>query len=399
MSDNPALDQFIAFFEADVLHLYKNHPDKYILDLDEYGGEIRITEAYYYKHESSGRLKVEYFEKIRFANHRKKDGKPCIGVFVPDLINAPDIERKKWDNLIVHKSLLAEKDERFEKWHERFIQGSWNVPIEPRKQLSYIIKQINACCKTLVSASLYTAVPDNSIIYPISQDTHAYEDAQQRLYGFLVDSLSKKCLLELANLRNKTILEADNMKPPTLLRHVFCEFDKKSKLHILLAEVSKQRSKSSHGVRDAAKESKAFEDFRSILEIAVEAYEKLLELIESEFNISSEHELRRHDMIDFLPKIDGEVHPKSSTCQATRMVGKTIEKVRYGRRKEIEGVQQCEVLYVHFTNGEILAIDTVSNIWDMVDETDMEPDELRVEFGLRWVDAPSNKNEDTENSD
>ena len=104
-------------------------------------------------------------------------------------------------------------------------------------------------------------------------------------------------------------------------------------------------------------------------------------------------------MIDFLPKIDSEVHPQSSTRQATRMAGKTIEKVRYGRRKEIEGVQQCEVLYVHFTNGEILAIDTVSNIGDMVDETDMKPDELRVEFGIKWVDAPSNKNEDTENSD
>ena len=72
MSNNPASEKFICFFEADVLHLYKNHPDKYVLDLDEYGGEIRITEAYYYKHESSGRLKGEYFEKIRFAKSQKK---------------------------------------------------------------------------------------------------------------------------------------------------------------------------------------------------------------------------------------------------------------------------------------------------------------------------------------
>ena len=318
---------------------------------------------------------------------------------MPDLINAPDLERKKWDNLIVHKSLLAENDERFQKWYDRYINGSWNVPIEPRRQLSDIIENINACCKTLVDLPLYTAVPDNSIIYPISPNTHAYEDAHQRLYGFLVDSLSKDCLMKLAKLRSKTIHEAERMKPPTLLRHVFCEFDKDSKLHTLLAEVSKQRSKPSHGVRGAAKESNAFEDFKNDLEIAVDVYEELLELIESEFSVSAEHELRRHGMIDFLPKIDGEVHPKSSTRQATRMVGKTIEKVRYGRRKEIEGVQQCEVLYVHFTNGEILAIDTVSNIGHMVDETDMKPDELRVEFGIKWVDAPSNKNEDTENSD
>lgn len=48
------------------------------------------------------------------------------------------------------------------------------------------------------------------------------------------------------------------MKPPILLRHVFSELDKHSKLHTLLAEISKQRSKPSHGDRDAAKESDAF---------------------------------------------------------------------------------------------------------------------------------------------
>lgn len=48
-------------------------------------------------------------------------------------------------------------------------------------------------------------------------------------------------------------------------------------------------------------------------------------------------------------------------------------------------------LCVHFTDGEILAIDTGSNIGMMVDEIDMKPDELHVEFGFKWVPAPSNK--------
>ena len=396
MPDNPALDKIIGFFEANVLNLYTSHPNKYELDTDFYGGILKTTEAYYYDLESLDRLN-EYILQIRFAYHRKKDGTQCIGVFIPDLVDAPEIEQRKWSPFFVQKSMLSQEDKRFKMWYDRYINGSWNVPMEPRRQLSYIIKKINACCKTLVDESLYKAVPDNSIIYPISQNSHAYEDTHQRLYGFLVDSLSRECLLKLANLRKKTIPNAKNMRLPTLLRHVFNEFDKNSKLHTLLAEVSKQRSKSSHGVRDAAKESNAFEDFRNDLEIAVEVYEDLLELIESEFSVSSEHELRRHDMIDFLPKIDGEVHPKSSTRQATRMAGKTVEKVWYGRRKEIEGVQQCEVLFLQFTNGEILTIDTVSNIGDLLDEVNMKPDELRVEFGLKWVDAPSNKNEDEEN--
>ena len=399
MPNNQELeDRFLVFFEADVLHLYTNHPDKYELDTAYYGGVLKTTEDYYYKLESLDRLN-ECILQIRFAYHRKEDGTECIGVFAPDLDKVSEIELKKWRPFFVQKSLLVEKDERYEKWYDRYINGSWNVPIEPRRQLSYVIKKINACCKTLVELPLYTAVPDNAIIYPISQNTHAYEDAHQTLYGFLVDSLSKKSLLKLAKLRNKTILEADNMKPPTLLRHVFCEFDKDSKLHTLLAEVSKQRSKPTHGVRETAKESNAFEDFKNDLEIAVEVYEELLELIESEFSISSEHELRRHDMIEFLPKIAGDVHQQSSTCQATRMVDKTVEKVSYGMREEIEGVQQSQVLYVHFTNGEILAMDTGSNIADMVDETDMKPDELHVEFGLKWVAAPSNRSDFIKNDD
>ncbi len=225
----------------------------------------------------------------------------------------------KWSPLFVQKSLLAQEDERFNMWHKRYIKGSWNVPIEPRRHLSYIIKKINACCKTLVELPLYTTVPDESIVYPIAQNSHAYEDAHQRLYGFIVDSLSRDCLLNFANLRNQTIPDAKNMRLPTLLRHVFCEFDKSSKLHTLLAEVSKQRSKPSHGVRDAAQESNAFEDFRNDLVIAVEVYEELLSLIESEFDVSSEHELRRHEIMEGLPKIVRDAESHYSICQSKKM--------------------------------------------------------------------------------
>lgn len=347
MSNNPALEKFIGFFEADVLNLYTSHPNKYELDTAYYGGVLKTTDAYYYELESSGRLN-EYILQIRYAYHRKKDGTLCIGVFLPDFAKLPEVEQKKWGPFFVDKPLLAEKDEQFEKWYDRYINGSFNVPIEPRRELNYVIKKINACCKTLVELPLYTAVPDNAIIYPIPQNTHAYENAHQTLYGFLVDSLSRECLLKFASLRNKTIADAKKMRLPKLLRHVFSEFDKQSKLHTLLAEVSKQRAKPSHGVRDEAKESNAFDDFKNDLEIAVEVYEELLALIESEFNVSSEHELRRHEIMEGLPKIDGEVHPKSPTRQATRMIGKTVEKVRFGMRKKLEGVQQTEVLCVHF---------------------------------------------------
>ena len=105
----------------------------------------------------------------------------------------------------------------------------------------------------------------------------------------------------------------------------------------------------------------AFEDFKNDLEIAVEVYKDLLELIESEFSISSEHELRRHEIMAGLPKIVKGAEPHYSICESTKMKGKTFGKVWFGIREEIEDVHQSKVLYIQFTDSDILAIQTGSN--------------------------------------
>ena len=389
MSNNLVLDNIIGFFEADVLSPYENNPHKYELDTDFFEGILETKDAYSCKLESSER--PEEYIRIRFGYHSTTDGTLCIAVFLPDLAKAPEIERRKWRPFIVEKSLLSQEDERFTMWYDRYIQGSFEVPVAPRKQLGHIIEKINACCKTLVDEMLYTKVPDKSIRYPISQNSHAYEDAHRNLYGFLIDSLSKKCLLALANLRNKTIPQAQEMKPPTLLRHVFDEFDKQSKLHTLLSKISEQRGNSSHGGRTAAIEYDAFGNFYRDIERATEAYEELLQLVESEFGVSADHELKRHDAINYLPRIVGGVEPHHSICTATRMVGKTVETVEFGKREDIEGKHQSEVLRMKFTDGEILAMDTGSNALDLEHNAAMKPDEFQVNFALRWVPASSER--------
>ena len=386
------IDSFIGFFNADVLNLYKSHPDKYELDVDFSGGVLKTTDAYFTDADSdelnlAGR-QDEYIH-IRFGYHSLQDGTLCLAVFLPDLVKAPEIEKKKWGPFIVEKSLLSQSDKRFEMWYERYILGSWNVESGPRKRLARIIEKINACCKTLVGAPLYTEVPNSSVCYPVSQNSHAYEDAHSDLYGFVIDSLSKKCLLDFAKLREKTIPEAERMRLPVLLRHVFSELDENSKLHIFLAKVSKQRGKSNHNVRPPAVKSDAFGDFYGDLEVATEAYKELLQLIESEFGISSEHELKRHVRMRYLPKISDEVvEPHYSICKAAKMEGKTVEKVWFGMREDIAEVHQSEVLFLQFTDGEILAMETGSNARDLVDRIVRDPNEFHVDFMLTWVPAP-----------
>lgn len=390
--DNHVLNGIIGFFEADVLSYYENNPHKYELDTDYFKGILKTTDAHYYKLKSCGRLD-EDISQIRFGYHSKKDGTLCVAVYLPDLTKTSQKERRKWFPFTVEKSLLLAEDERFKMWYDRYFKGSFEVENGPRERLACIIEKINACCRTIVCKPLYAAVPDKSVRYPSSQNTHAYEDAHENLYGFLIDSLSKRCLLAFASLRNQIIPEAQNMRSTTLLQHVFKEYDEHSKLHTLLSRVSEQRKKASHGDRPAARESDAFGDFYRDLEDAAEAYEKLLGLIESEFGVSSNHELERHEIMNHLPKVDKNkiIESNYSICEAKRMEGKTTEKVWFGMDEDMEGMHQSEVLYLRFTDGEVLAMEIGSNASDLERNPAMKPDDIAMDFLLTWVPAPSNK--------
>lgn len=390
MLDYSELDGIIGFFEADVLSYYENNPHKYELDTDFFEGELLTTGTYFNELESHG--KADEYVNIRFGYHSKQDGTLCIAVYLPDLMKAPETEREKWFPFRVQKALISPEDKRFEMWHDRYLKGSFDVESGPRRRLARIIEKINACCKTLVSASLYTAIPDQFVRYPISQNSHAYEDAHKNLYGFLIDSLSKQCLLDLASLRNIKISKPQNMKSKTLLGHVFNELGKCSKLHTFLSKVSEQRGNATHNVRPPAKKSDAFMDFYRDLAGAITAYEELLVLIESDFSLLSDYELERHRIMNSLPRIDESkaIEPNYSIYEATRMEGKAVEKVWFGMREDIEGAHQSEVLYVQFTDGEILAMDTGSNALDLKRNAAMKPDDFRVDLRLTWVPAPSN---------
>lgn len=379
----------IGYFEADVLSLYSSNPHKYTIETDYFEGELKTSAEYFEELDTSG--KRDESIRIRFGYHAKSDGGLCLAVFIPDLANAAPLEQKKWSPFIVKNDTLADSDERFTMWFDRNIQGSWGVKNGARKRLTAVIEKINACCKALTGHPLYSKVPNSSVTYPCSQNTYAYEDSHKNLYGFLVDGLSKKCLLALAEKRQKNILEAANMKPPTLLRHVFTEFDKESQLYKVLSLISTERGNSSHGVRSSAKACDAFGLFNRDLEQAVESFELLLKLIEQEFTVSATHELRRQEIMQYLPKIvDGGIESNYSICQATQMVGKTVEKVWFGLREDHELIHQSEALFIQFKNGEQLVIDTGSNVVNIADQAKIKPNEFHVDLNLTWVPAPSN---------
>ena len=91
-----------------------------------------------------------------------------------------------------------------------------------------------------------------------------------------------------------------------------------------------------------------------------------------------------------LPKIERPPDGHYSICEATKMVGKTVAKVEFGFREEIEGVHGSEVLIVHFSDGSILGIETGSNSENLATEHEgLRAEQFHVDFLLHWVPALS----------
>ena len=87
-----------------------------------------------------------------------------------------------------------------------------------------------------------------------------------------------------------------------------------------------------------------------------------------------------------LPAIVHNVEEGHPLCESKRMIGKTIKNVRFGIGKNIKDVHQSEVLLIEFTDGEILGIDTGSNLHpaDPLWHSGINPDEVQISFMFTW---------------
>lgn len=259
--------------------------------------------------------------------------------------------------------------------------SDWNVENGPAFQIGSELKLINGLTREAAGVRLF-AVDDPNIPYPAAQNTHRYEDAHRELYGVLIDGLDKQAIEELGkrlgrpiNAQNSRTRDALAKIMPAVSDPVFAD---------PLENISEHRRLASHKVRPPAKPMRAFEQFTADLESCHLAVRHLRTNLESELNMEARKAMKRQDALGRLPRIVRPPEANYSINEAVRMEGRTITKVEFGFREDIEGVHQSEALVVHFSDGSIMGIETGSNARNLSDKPS-QPEDFHVDFRMHWV--------------
>jgi hypothetical protein len=207
------------------------------------------------------------------------------------------------------------------------------------------------------------------------------------LYGYFIDGLDKQCISSLGSKLGKNI-PISNKKTIEALTSLFPDLETSPSFTSAVSLVSDKRRLASHGVRPPSERFPAFSTFTNDLSLCLKAVKEILTVLEREFGIDGEKARSRHEAKKLLPKIARPPDEHYSIVQASRMNGKTVEKVTFGSREEVAGTHQSEVLIIYFTDGSIMSLEAGSNVSNLVNgDTSLRPEEFHVDFIVHWVPA------------
>jgi hypothetical protein len=269
----------------------------------------------------------------------------------------------------------------------RNIEASFDVDNGPRFYLEETINIINALTSELVGSPLFKHVIDADLQHPVAETTHAYQDAHRQLYGYVIDGLDRRTISLLAN-RLQREIEAGDKRTLDALRELFPQLGPTSLFWKAVNNISEHRRPASHGVRSEAGHFPAFGAFTQDLAVLLGGMKDLLSTVETETGLNGRKSLEKSEARQRLPQIVSppEVSGEFTITEASRMEGRTVERVEFGNRQKIKGAHDSEALLIYFTDGTVMGIETGSNATNVEGKDgDVRAEDFRVNFHITWV--------------
>ncbi len=383
-SDLKSVEHLLGYYDQQVLAAYRNEPHKYRIESDYFEGKLAVPNEYYSELESAG--KTSEVANIRFGYRTLQDGNLAIVAWLPDLFEKSKSHVQRWSAFhLKNPEWRTDYDERFGNWVLRYLAGSWDVDNGPLHYLGQTIKIINGLTNELVGIPLYKHEIDETLGYPAAENTHRYQDSHKVLYGYLIDGLDKDCISILASSLGKNI-KVGGKNTIQAITKLFPDLQTAPNFMPAVNLVSEQRRLASHGVRPRAENFPAFSQFTKDLSLCLEAVKEILAMLERDFGVNGEKAYEHHEAKKGLPQINRAPEAHYSIVQASHMKGKTIEKVEFGFRQEIEGVHESEAMIIYFTDGSIMSLVAGSNVGNLVsDKNGLRPEDFHVDFIVHWV--------------
>ena len=380
----------LGYFDQQVLAAYRNEPHKYEIESDYFEGELSVTDSYYRELEAVG--KTDQTVNVKFGYRTLRDGNLALVAWLPDLFERSKSHVQRWSAFhLKNPEWTTDQDERFINWVRRYLEGDFDVDNGPLHYLAETVNVINGLTSELVGARLFTHELDQTLGYPAAENTHRYQDSHKALYGYLIDGLNKDCISRLAAKSGKSITTSDKNTIQAIAK-LLPRLKTAKNFMPAIELISKERRLAAHGVRPPAEHFPAFSQFTKDLFLCLEALKELLAILEQEFSVNGEEALKRHEAKKWLPDINRPPEGHFSIVQASNMIGKTIERVELGFRKEMKGVHGSEALIIHFTDGSIMGLVSGSNAGNIANEENgLRPEDFHVDFIVHWVPAPQKK--------
>ena len=377
--------RLLGYFDQQVLAPYRNEPHKYLIASDYFEGSLSVTNEYFLELEAAG--KTNESVSVGFGYRTLRDGNLAIVAWLPDLVEKSKSHIERWAAFRLKNPEWKETDddERFGKWLQRYVKGSWDIDNGTLFYLGETIKTINGLTSELVGVPLYEHEIEQTLGFPSAENTHRYQDAHEALYGYFIDGLQKECIVALGSKLGRT-LHVNSKRTVEAVTKLFPGLQTSPNRTVATKLVSEQRYLASHGVRPKPESCSAFSKFTEDLSLCLKAVEELLAMIENEFGVNGEEARKRHEARAWLPKINHERSPHDSIDEARRMEGKTVERVEVGYREDREGVHGSEAIIIYFTDGSIMGLETGSNAQNVASRNDgVRPEHFHVNFRPQWV--------------